>query len=501
MTTPEQQPPGSTGRFAVSASGLRELNSGREPWDLVKELIQNVWDEASSATELWDAAPSATECRVTIEPQPGDDATLVIVQDDGPGFADIADAYTLMGHTDKRFQPTKRGLFNRGEKDVISVAIEAEVETVGHTVKFPRTGSRERVANSRATGTVVRALMPWDKGQSQELVARLKRFRRPVNCRLLVNDFEVPLRPAKKKRFATLQTVTQDAPEEPLRTIRRCTEIHFLDPQAASGKGWLHEMGIPVRPVDCPWDIDIMQKIPMPEQRNDVKETYLNRIYAEALNATHGMLEADQFGSQWVKRAIEHTRVSSEAVKSTVKGRYGSYKAVFYSTKDYDANHRAHDNGYAVIPGGLSKREVKAFRQHAGVKDSHEVFPTPKPPDIDYPPEPGSNQERFAEWVTEMSSHCNLSATVRFFNEPDNRRQADCEVSTESPTLRFNEGSLGQTFFEPPYESIEHWNLLLHELGHALTESPSAGHGEAWGEGVSKAGALIAVNSNLNRVE
>ena len=492
MTTTEQQTPGSTGRFEVSESGMRELNSGREPWHLVKELIQNAWDEA----------PYATECRVTVEPQPEGDATLVIVQDDGPGFANITDAYTLMGPTDKRLQPTKRGRFNLGEKDVISVAIEAEVETVGHTVKFPRTGSRERAVNSRARGTVVKALMPWNKEQSDQLVARLVRFIPPVDCSLIVNDFEVLPRPAMEIRSATLQTETQYAPGEPLRTSPRPTKIHFLEPhQDANGEGWLYEMGIPVRAADCPWDIDVMQKIPMPQQRNAVSEAYLNRVYAEALNATHGRLEADEFASQWVKRAIEHFRVTPEAIKSTVKGRYGSYKAVF-STLDSDANNRASYNGYAVInPGGLSKREIKAFRRHAGVRDSDEVFPPPKPPDIDYPPPPGSNQERFAEWVTEMSRHCNLSVTVRFFNEPRNERQADCEVSTETPTLRFNEGSLGQTFFEPPYESIKHWNLLLHELGHALTERPSAGHGEAWGEGVSKAGALIAVNINLDRAE
>ena len=45
-------------RFAVSAEGLRQLNASRRPWSLVKELIQNAWDEA----------PKATRCNVTITP-------------------------------------------------------------------------------------------------------------------------------------------------------------------------------------------------------------------------------------------------------------------------------------------------------------------------------------------------------------------------------------------------------------------------------------------------
>ena len=177
----------SVGRFAVSESGMRELNADREPWDLVKELIQNAWDEA----------PFASECRVSVAPQADGNTTMVTVCDDGPGFSDIADAYTLMGHTGKCLQPTKRGRFNMGEKDVVSVAIEAEVETVRHTVNFPRTGSRDLTSNSRAKGTVVRILMPWNKKQSGELVKMLRRFRPPINCKLFVNDGEVPHQPAK----------------------------------------------------------------------------------------------------------------------------------------------------------------------------------------------------------------------------------------------------------------------------------------------------------------
>ena len=55
--------PDATGRFSVSESGMRELNASRQPWDLVKELIQHAWDEA----------PFATECRIVIEPRPDDD--------------------------------------------------------------------------------------------------------------------------------------------------------------------------------------------------------------------------------------------------------------------------------------------------------------------------------------------------------------------------------------------------------------------------------------------
>ena len=40
MTTAELKMPTATGRFWVSESGMRDLNASRQPWDLVKELIQ-----------------------------------------------------------------------------------------------------------------------------------------------------------------------------------------------------------------------------------------------------------------------------------------------------------------------------------------------------------------------------------------------------------------------------------------------------------------------------
>ena len=488
MTTTELQAPAPTGRFAVSESGMRELNSGRQPWDLVKELIQNAWDEA----------PFATECRVTVETQPDGDTTMVTVQDNGPGFNDIADAYTPMGHTRKRLDPTKRGRFNIGEKNVISVALEARVETVGHTVTFPRPGSREVKDNARTKGTVVWVLMPWDTRQSDELVAMLQRFRPPINCRLFVNDCEVSPRPAIAIRSAALQTVAQNAPGEPVRTTQRSTEIHFIEPHHAITERWLYEMGIPVQTIECPWDVDVMQKVPMGQERNTVSEAYLNRIYAEALNERHKTLKSDEFTFEWVKRAFNHPQINDEAIQSIRIGRYGT-NTVFASL-DPEADRRAKEAGYEVINhGDLSGKERESFRKNAGVKDADEVFPTPPPPQNDYPPEPDSDQARFAEWVIEIAGYCGIRAAVRYFNEPNNKRLADCEVSTTTPILRFNEAHLDETFFQPPYESTKHYDLLLHEIGHALADRP--GHGETWGEGVSKAGALVAVHMLQDRGE
>ena len=86
-------------RFAVSHTGMQQIHAGRRPpCHLLKELVQYVWDEA----------PEATLCQATIRPAKTDEDLLTIrVEDDGTGFANVADAWTLMGHTPKRSDPNK----------------------------------------------------------------------------------------------------------------------------------------------------------------------------------------------------------------------------------------------------------------------------------------------------------------------------------------------------------------------------------------------------------
>ena len=203
-------------RFAVSHEGMREQHAGRAPWELVKELVQNAWDEA----------PNATVCQVDIT-STGPETTRITVTDDGPGFADIADSYTLLRATPKRRDPNKRGRFNLGEKEFISVATCARVETAGHTVTFPAGGGRRVFRNKRIQGTVITALMPWNQAQAEDLRERLAIFR-PTGCALVVNGQEIPRREPLAVHSAILDTVLQDGPGEPVRRTRRRTEVHLL---------------------------------------------------------------------------------------------------------------------------------------------------------------------------------------------------------------------------------------------------------------------------------
>ena len=48
MCPNELQTHTSTRRFEVSEAGMRELNAGRDPWDLVKELVPKLMGRSSN---------------------------------------------------------------------------------------------------------------------------------------------------------------------------------------------------------------------------------------------------------------------------------------------------------------------------------------------------------------------------------------------------------------------------------------------------------------------
>ena len=465
-------------RFSISTLGMRELHVDREPWMLVKELVQNAWDEV----------PEATVCRVKITPGVRDGVTLVVVEDDGPGFSDITDSFTLMKPTAKRLDPTRRGRFNIGEKEIISVAIEAEIRTVGHTVVFPPEGGREVKRNRRKRGTVITALLPWTAEQATELVEVLRRFR-PTDCGLEVNGEVVPRREPVASRETRLSTVLQSEPGGPLRPTRRVTNIDVIERVAETG--WLYELGIPIQAVDALYDVDVGQKVPMPPNRDTVGKAYLQDIYAEMLNAAYSELRGEDFAAQWVRTALEDDRVTPAAVKAAVTGRYGEKVTIWSS--DTDSNMRATEAGYEVLhPRSMSPEERKSLRERGEVRGALELFP----PSGKQAPREAEDSEltgdhrAFAAWTVKLAAYAGLDATVEFVFDKQARYGACCTASTDSPEVTYNLARLQPEFFAE--RGPDQLALVIHELGHAHARKAME-HGPKWGRSCTAVGAMIAL--------
>ena len=460
-------------RFAVSAEGLRQLNASRPPWSLVKELIQNAWDEA----------PKATRCDVTVTAG-SESTTVVTVEDDGPGFKEISDAWTLMADTPKRGDPGKRGRFNLGEKEIVAVALTGEIETMGTTVTFPATGGRTTTPNKRKRGTLVTVTMPWDREQAQELRSQLRRFR-PTDCRLTIDGQEIERREPLASRNTTLRTVTQQAPGYPITETRRKTVIDILE-QADPDNAWIYEMGIPIQITTLPFDVDVHQKVPMPPNRNTVSAGYLQAITTEALNAMHRELPEEAFSENWVRSAVEDKRIEDTAVKAVKKNRYGE-RAVIWSS-DTDANMRAAEAGYQVIhPRAMSHRERKVMTAKGGLVSAKQDFG--RKPEVQKPASSNTVRRAFADWTRQIARILNLRPSVEYVSAPESNFIAQCAMSGNKHTLRFNTSYCSdQWLAERGAEQLE---LIIHELAHALANTPME-HGPSWGDACATAGAKVA---------
>ena len=458
-------------RFNVDTQGMRQLHESREPEQLVKELIQNVFDE------------EATRCSVSV--QVLDNGVRVIVEDDGPGFRNVRDAYTLMGDTPKRLDPERRGRFNMGEKEVLSVARSAKVETAGSTVEFPEDGGRLVSKNRRQRGTKITALMPWGQREAERLVNRLRMFRPPGDIRYTVNLMEIKRSREIITHSAILDTVIQDAPGTPLRSTRRRTDMQIIEPH--EGEGWIYEMGIPIQKIEIPYSVDIMQKVPMPPNRDTVSESYLNRIYTEVLNATHPDMKPEEFSENWVRAGVGHRAVTPEAVKKVISERYGD-KVVTWSSNT-DANMKATDAGYQVLhPRSMGKEEIKNMREMGSLQSSNEVFGQKN--DDEAPElEPERIQQEFARWVKDLGRHAGKEVRPVFVHDETSNVVASCTMNTQNPVMRFNTHHLDGEFFQGRGE--KQLDLIVHELGHSEMEGEMS-HGPQWGEACCRVAAMVA---------
>ncbi len=442
-------------RFEVDTKGMRALQAGREPWRLAKELVANCWDE-----------PTATKCEVTLKSLESRKAQLV-VYDDGIGFSKVSDAWTLMGDTAKRGEPTVRGRFNIGEKEILLVAISATVHTSGKVISFPKSGGRYiRDAIKPIQGTKIECVLPWGNRQVETTIAKLKELLPPKGITYTVNGEAVPYREPTKVIEATLDTVLQESPAEPIRPTKRKTEIELYP----TSNGMLYEMGIPIQPVQCPYLVNVCQKVPMPPNRDVVRDSYLQDIYKAILEATVDELPQEQAAETWVREAIEDKDISPETVKVAMNKRFGD-KAVLWSS-DTVANERAIDAGYEIVhPRTLSEAERKAMG-NVGLTHSSDKFgldfATAKYLDDNEWTDGMRNVARYTKMLAREL--LGIDARVAIYRMPSGYAAASWDNLTQ--TLSFNLSKLGKSFFEAISPDVT--GTILHELSHI------EGNGHDW---------------------
>ena len=439
-------------RFEISAIGMKMLHEGRPLWQLVKELIANCFDEEISL------------CSVSINTV-GKGIIEVIVEDDGQGFIDIEDSWTLMKPTPKRSNPNVRGRFNIGEKELISVSRNAIIETVGKSVIFDLKGGRKVKNNKRENGTIITATVRGKQNEIQNTMETLRTFIAPKNVNYILNSNHIEVLPVYNREKittfeTTLKTVLASGLNEPIRNTTRKTKIDVYKP--IKEKGGIYEMGIYIQDTEMPYDININQKVPLPPNRDVVSNSYLQDVYAEVLGRVKDEVSESNSSASWINLALEDDRTTIETVRVMKEKQIGT-NTVLWST-DQQANEDAIIDGKDIIHGRTLNPIVREKYKEVGLQTSHDVYGADTIPRISFE-DPTRDMLRVETYTRQLSQKLlGIDCEVTFSNNPTANQLASYNPSTNK--LDFNVGRLGKKWFGN-CPSEKHTSLIVHELGHA----------------------------------
>lgn len=443
--------------FEVDTKGLRELQAGKPKSHLVRELIQNALDEAKE--------------KVRVDMQYNRGTLTVIVEDDGIGFRDLKDAYTLFGNTYKRADHTKRGRFNIGEKQAFSLCKKAIITTTSGTVVFDDEG-RHRTMDKTSNGTTVSVSITQVSREEYEEIKEFVRLLWPpknIHLDVLVDaDGQVNkmeqwfYRPVIRQFNATLETELLE--NEMMSVRRKPTSVELTSKAQTLGKSYLYEMGIPVCEIDCEYSINVQQRIPMSMDRDKVSEKYMRELYALVLNETHDILPKEKASDTWVRVATTSDKVSKDAVETVKKYRYGD-KVVIANPFDKKSIDEAIASGFRVVYGSeMSKQEWDAFKGSGEMQTTTELFgegTTANTRTLDSS-EITEGMEAVSELVNKLAIvGLGINIECRFVES-----DATHDAWYMGRTIYFNVKRLKKSWFNVNENMARIISLSLHELGH-----------------------------------
>lgn len=351
-------------KFEVDDRGLAAILERRGKAFAVLELIQNAWDSGSNRVAI------------RLEPIAGQPYATLEVEDFGEGFADLSHAFTMFAPSSRAAHADKRGRFNLGEKLVLAVCRKAEIITLTGSIAFDGS-ERRRGHKQRDAGTLFAAEIKMTRDDLADVKEVVKRLIPPVATTF--NGVEID-RPDSICRFDTkLPTEIADADGQLRRTVRVATVEVYA---AEDGHGEILELGIPVVELEAGYRVNVLQKIPLNMDRDNVTPGFAKTIQAALLNHVHDLLSPEEAAQPWAQEAAGDARATPEAVKAVIVKRFGD-RAVIATVGDPMANAQAEANGFTVIPGGaLSGAAWANVKKHALLQSSGKVFPTPKPEEL-----------------------------------------------------------------------------------------------------------------------
>lgn len=436
-------------------SGDGPGSGGRGKAFVVGELVQNAWDE-----------DGVTEVTIDLEVIPEKRLVRIDVADDAPaGWENIEDSYRLFAPSKKKKDPTKRGRFNLGEKLVLAICQSAEIISMNAAMTFDRKGRRPSKRRQKK-GTHFSAFVRMTQKEAAEIHLYVQTLIPPKGITTYYNEDIIPEREPVATVSATLSTEIEDE-QGNLRPSKRKTTVEIYHPNEDE-EGMLYEMGIPVVETGDKYHVNVMQKVPLNMDRDNVRPSYLRKVRTLVLNEMAEDLAKDDVNDAWVQSAVNDPDCSSEAVTQYKDKKYGK-KAVIHDPSDPEADGIAASKGYVVVHGGSeSKQTWKNLKGADAIKPAGQVTPSKKiefssqGENVTVPYDKWSEgMKTVAEFTQELSQRL-TGAIIAADYLNDSRHYGACYGPGH---IHYNLKRLGRKHFaNGPTPAI--LELIIHELGH-----------------------------------
>jgi hypothetical protein len=461
-------------------------------------MVSNAWDEDITQVEVSLTCPDESGL------------SWLRVTDNSPtGWADLSHSHTMFAESMKKGKSEKRGRFNAGEKDVLALAIEAKLTTVTGQVLFNEDGTRTEGTETREIGSEFAAKFQLTLDEYEHICNQAKLLIPPKGITTIFNGTPVKHRKPCGSFTESLPTPLADK-EGRMYNGERKTLVNLYR-KLPGEVAMIYEMGIPIVELgDDKWHVNVMQKVPLSRDRDNVNPSYLRKIRQGALNEKYKELTTtDDAAAVWVRDAVASPKSSDEAVVHVMNTRFGD-KHVSRDVNDKGSANEAVSQGHKIVEGGaLTGPEwarYKAIKDEKGdsvLKTSAEVAPTdtvgPLALSLIIPP---------ADWTPAMRSYASLVevispkligrlVTVRYIDDEDVHFEGCFNKgfrgikSKKGFTREWGLMTVNLAYVNPE-SNFERYSLLLHELAHDKVYSNDHLHHDFY-DTVNELGAKLAV--------
>lgn len=448
--------------FSIDRIGLRKQRAYRSKFDILKELVSNCVDaEADTVT-------------IKLVPVAGRPLAQISVEDNSPeGFKDLTHAWTLFAESARKGDPSKRGRFNVGEKLVLAFCDEATISTTTGTVIFDKDGRHHHPRQKRERGSLFDAVIHMTRSEFDEVVGLMHTILVPEGVTLRFNDDKVTRRPPVHIFEAQLPTEISDLEGQIHRTARK-TKIELYE-RIMGDEAAIYELGMPVVETGDKYHVNVLQKVPLNLDRDNVTPAYLRAVRTLVLNEMHNMLTKEEATAPWVREAASDERCTDDAITTVMDQRFGEKRAAF-DPNDPEANNRLVAGGTVIVPGGaMSGGEWKNAKRAEAIVPAGQISPTPKVKSDPKGAKPLDESEftpgmrRIVDYTTDLARLLlDEDVVVDIYRL---KGHSDCAGFFGGKSFGYNLTVLGEKWFDQEPTNLEVVDLIVHELGHFYEEN------------------------------